>query len=76
MSFIGDFTDDDWHYTINNELHLIFYVTTEAWPHLVKNGGVIINTASVQGRSGLRPRRPGAHGNKSCGERHDPADGH
>ena len=52
MPFIGDFTDDDWHYTINNELHLIFYVTTEAWPHLVKNGGVIINTASVQGKIG------------------------
>ena len=52
MPFVADFSDEDWHFTINNELHLIFYVTTEAWPHLVENGGVIINTASVQGKIG------------------------
>jgi NAD(P)-dependent dehydrogenase (short-subunit alcohol dehydrogenase family) len=28
---------------------LVFYVTQAAWPHLVASGGVILNTASVQG---------------------------
>ena len=52
FSFIGDFNDEDWHFTIDNELHLIFYVTTQAWPHLVESGGVIVNVASVQGKIG------------------------
>jgi meso-butanediol dehydrogenase/(S,S)-butanediol dehydrogenase/diacetyl reductase len=40
-------TDDDWHFTIRNELDLIFFVTQAAWPHLIATGGVIVNTASV-----------------------------
>ncbi len=50
---IADLTDEDWHYTIRNELDLIFYVTQAAWPHLVGTGGVIVNTASVQGVVGI-----------------------
>jgi NAD(P)-dependent dehydrogenase (short-subunit alcohol dehydrogenase family) len=43
---------DDWHFTIRNELHLLFYVSKAAWPHLCRNGGVILNTASVAGHGG------------------------
>ncbi|WP_053205670.1 SDR family NAD(P)-dependent oxidoreductase [Jiangella muralis] len=51
---IAELTDDDWHFTIRNELDLIFYVTQAAWPHLIANGGgVIVNTASVQGHVGI-----------------------
>jgi len=47
---IADIPLDDWHFTIRNELDLVFYATKYVWPHLVaRNGGVIINTASIAG---------------------------
>jgi NAD(P)-dependent dehydrogenase (short-subunit alcohol dehydrogenase family) len=49
---IADMTHDEWHFTIRNEVHLIFYVTSAAWPHLVeRGGGSIINTGSISGMS-------------------------
>ncbi|MCU0490518.1 MAG: SDR family oxidoreductase [Chloroflexaceae bacterium] len=43
----GEMSSADWHFTIRNELDLIFYACRYAWPHLVRRGGgVIINTAS------------------------------
>ena len=50
---IAEMTDEDWHFTIRNELDLIFFVTQAAWPHLRTAGGAIINTASVQGLVGI-----------------------
>jgi NAD(P)-dependent dehydrogenase (short-subunit alcohol dehydrogenase family) len=50
---IADLSDDDWHFTIRNELDLVFYVTQAAWPHLQSSAGSIINTASVQGLVGI-----------------------
>ena len=56
---IADLTDDEWHFTIRNELDLIFYVTSQAWSHLVaRGGGSIINTGSISGMSSL-PATPG-----------------
>ncbi|HEY2659703.1 MAG TPA: SDR family NAD(P)-dependent oxidoreductase [Caulobacteraceae bacterium] len=49
---IGAMTDDDWYFTVRNELDLVAHVTRAAWAHLCKNGGVIINTASVAGHGG------------------------
>jgi len=50
---IPDLPLEDWHYTIRNELDLVFYATKFAWPHLLaRGGGVIINTASVVGMMG------------------------
>jgi meso-butanediol dehydrogenase / (S,S)-butanediol dehydrogenase / diacetyl reductase len=49
---IDKMTDDDWYFTVRNELDLVAHVTRAAWPHLCKNGGVIINTASVAGHGG------------------------
>ncbi|WP_416975961.1 SDR family NAD(P)-dependent oxidoreductase, partial [Streptomyces sp. 4F14] len=45
-------TDEDWRFTLRNELDLVFYVTRAAWPHLAKQGGVIINVASVAAHRG------------------------
>jgi NAD(P)-dependent dehydrogenase (short-subunit alcohol dehydrogenase family) len=50
---ISDLTNEDWHFTIRNELDLIFYVTQAAWPYLIATRGVIVNTASVQGLVGI-----------------------
>jgi meso-butanediol dehydrogenase / (S,S)-butanediol dehydrogenase / diacetyl reductase len=50
---IAEMSDEDWHFTIRNELDLIFFVTQAAWPHLRTSGGAIINTASVQGLVGI-----------------------
>lgn len=42
-----------WHFTVRNELDIIFYVTRAAWPHLVaRGGGSIINTGSIIGARG------------------------
>jgi NAD(P)-dependent dehydrogenase (short-subunit alcohol dehydrogenase family) len=50
---IAELSDEDWHFTMRNELDLIFFVTQASWPHLIDAGGVIINTASVQGLVGI-----------------------
>lgn len=40
----------DWHFTIGNELDLIYLVCKYAWPYLKATGNsVIINTASIAG---------------------------
>jgi NAD(P)-dependent dehydrogenase (short-subunit alcohol dehydrogenase family) len=44
----------DWHFTVRNELDLVFYVTRFAWPHLTVRGGVIINVASMAGHTASR----------------------
>jgi meso-butanediol dehydrogenase/(S,S)-butanediol dehydrogenase/diacetyl reductase len=39
---------EDWHFTMRNELDIVYYVTRAAWPHLVARGsGSIISTASI-----------------------------
>jgi NAD(P)-dependent dehydrogenase (short-subunit alcohol dehydrogenase family) len=50
---IPDMTLEDWHYTIHNELDIVYYVTRFAWNPLAARGnGVIINTASIAGMVG------------------------
>ncbi|NIB44097.1 SDR family oxidoreductase [Pseudomaricurvus alkylphenolicus] len=44
---IESFRDEDWHFTVRNELDLVFYTTKYAWSELAKAGGVIINTGST-----------------------------
>jgi meso-butanediol dehydrogenase/(S,S)-butanediol dehydrogenase/diacetyl reductase len=63
---IADLTDEDWHYTIRNELDLIFYVTQATWPHLM-DGGTIINTASIQGLVGIAMNGGLAHAATKAG---------
>lgn len=64
---VPDLTDEDWHYTIRNELDLIFFVTQAAWPRLIVAGGVIVNTASVQGLVGIAMNGGLAHAATKAG---------
>jgi NAD(P)-dependent dehydrogenase (short-subunit alcohol dehydrogenase family) len=43
-----ELSDEDWHFTIRNELDIVWYSVRAAWPELVRRGGgSIINVASV-----------------------------
>lgn len=61
FSPFGEMSLDDWHFTIRNEVDLVFYVCRFAWKHLAKDGGVIINLASVAGHAASRVARQSAH---------------
>jgi NAD(P)-dependent dehydrogenase (short-subunit alcohol dehydrogenase family) len=51
---IAEMTDEQWHFTIRNELDLMFYTASAAWPHLIeRGGGSIVNTGSICGISAL-----------------------
>jgi meso-butanediol dehydrogenase/(S,S)-butanediol dehydrogenase/diacetyl reductase len=45
-------TDEDWHFTMRNEIDIVFFPTRAAWPHLTRPGGVIINVGSTAGWAG------------------------
>jgi meso-butanediol dehydrogenase / (S,S)-butanediol dehydrogenase / diacetyl reductase len=62
-------TDDAWHFTLRNELDLVFWACRAAWPHFRRfGGGVILNTASVQGLNAQPTRWGGvAHGSTKHG---------
>ena len=63
---VGPFVDltlDDWHYTIQNELDLIFYACKAVWPHMIASGGgAIINTSSISAIRGAAFFQQAAHG--------------
>ena len=49
-AWIGEMTWEDFSFTIDHEVNLIFYVVSAAWTHLIGRGGAsIINTGSVSG---------------------------
>lgn len=59
FALIDAMQPEEWHYTIRNELDIIFNVTQLAWRYLVaRGGGAIINTASVSALRAL-PNVPG-----------------
>jgi meso-butanediol dehydrogenase/(S,S)-butanediol dehydrogenase/diacetyl reductase len=50
---IDEMTEEDWHFTMRNELDLIYFACHYAWPYLKASGnGVILNTASIAGMVG------------------------
>lgn len=49
---IDRMTDEDWHFTLRNELDIVFFSTRAAWPHLTRPGGVVINVGSTAGWAG------------------------
>ena len=52
---LEELSDDDWHFTIRNELDIVWYSVRAAWPELVRRGGgAIINVASIAARLGAR----------------------
>lgn len=48
----GQIPIEDWHFTVRNEIDIVYFCCHFAWPHLIRAGGVIINTASVAGQIG------------------------
>ena len=58
---VAEFSIADWHYTIRNEIDLIFYTTKYAWKHLAVRGGVIINIASTAAWGGSKVAGISAH---------------
>jgi meso-butanediol dehydrogenase / (S,S)-butanediol dehydrogenase / diacetyl reductase len=39
---------EDWHFTLRNEIDIVYFPTKAAWPHLVaRGGGAIVNVASI-----------------------------
>ncbi len=50
-----ELSDEDWHFTIANELDIVWFSVRAAWPELVRRGGgSIINVASIAARLGAR----------------------
>ncbi|MGH3246252.1 MAG: SDR family NAD(P)-dependent oxidoreductase [Trebonia sp.] len=50
-----ELSDDDWHFTITNELDIVWFSVRAAWPELVKRGGgSIVNVASIAAKLGAR----------------------
>lgn len=50
---IDKLTEEEWHFTVRNELDLIYHACHYAWPYLKSAGkGVIVNTASMSGLVG------------------------
>jgi meso-butanediol dehydrogenase/(S,S)-butanediol dehydrogenase/diacetyl reductase len=59
----GEMPDEDWYFTIANELHVVYHPTREAWPYLVsRGGGVILNMASISARYGAMFVEQAPHG--------------
>jgi meso-butanediol dehydrogenase/(S,S)-butanediol dehydrogenase/diacetyl reductase len=57
-----EMSDEDYKFTIDNEIHLVWYSCQAAWPHLVKRGGgSIINIGSVAGVIGVPSFPMAAH---------------
>jgi NAD(P)-dependent dehydrogenase (short-subunit alcohol dehydrogenase family) len=55
----ADLPLDDWHKVININLNGVYYCTRAAIPAMLKNGGgVIVNTASVDGLVGMASLSP------------------
>jgi NAD(P)-dependent dehydrogenase (short-subunit alcohol dehydrogenase family) len=54
-------SDDDYLFTIDNELHLVWRACQVAWPHLAKVRGTIVNIGSGAGLAGVRTLPQAAH---------------
>ena len=63
---LTEMSADDWHFTVRNELDLVFHVTQAAWPHLIESGGgSVVTTASIQGVTCVQPT-VGAFAHAAC----------
>lgn len=63
----ADMTRQLWDFSIRNELDIVFDVTHAAWRHLTKQGGSIINVASVCGLVADATLRQTAHAAAKAG---------
>lgn len=58
---IGQMSDEDWAFTVRNELDLVWHSCNAAWEQLQKSSGAIVNVASLAGLSGSRDLPQAAH---------------
>jgi meso-butanediol dehydrogenase / (S,S)-butanediol dehydrogenase / diacetyl reductase len=59
----GEMPDEDWYFTIDDELHVVYHPTRAAWPHLIaRGGGVILNMASISASFGAMFVEQAPHG--------------
>jgi meso-butanediol dehydrogenase/(S,S)-butanediol dehydrogenase/diacetyl reductase len=58
---VGAMPEDDWSFTLRNELDIVWNCTSAGWAHLVESRGSIINVASLSGLAGSRDLPQGAH---------------
>jgi meso-butanediol dehydrogenase / (S,S)-butanediol dehydrogenase / diacetyl reductase len=62
FGFVSEVTPTDWHFTISNELDIIFWTVQAAWPHFVEGGGgAIVNISAGAALVGLASMGLGAH---------------
>jgi meso-butanediol dehydrogenase/(S,S)-butanediol dehydrogenase/diacetyl reductase len=54
-------SDEDYLFTIDNELHLVWRACQVAWPLLAEVGGAIVNIGSGAGLAGVRTLPQAAH---------------
>jgi meso-butanediol dehydrogenase / (S,S)-butanediol dehydrogenase / diacetyl reductase len=58
----GEMSLEDWHFTMRNELDLVFHTCRAAWSHLVAaDRASIVNVASIAGIVGVRDQPQAAH---------------
>jgi meso-butanediol dehydrogenase/(S,S)-butanediol dehydrogenase/diacetyl reductase len=59
---VAELSDEDWSFTLRNELDLVWYSCQAAWPHLVaRGGGAIVNISSISAFVGMRSLPQVAH---------------
>lgn len=65
---VDELSIEDWDFTINNELNLVFYACKAVWPHFKSRGsGVIVNVGSIAGTGGVEFMPQNAHGTAKAG---------
>lgn len=68
MGTFAKMPPEDWDFTIQNELNIVYYVTFAAWPYLVeRGGGSIISTSSVAAVRGVPGFEQSAHAAAKAG---------
>jgi NAD(P)-dependent dehydrogenase (short-subunit alcohol dehydrogenase family) len=50
---VAELPIEDWYFTIQNELHLVFHCTRAAWPALLESRGCVLNVASIAAHFGV-----------------------
>lgn len=64
---IDEISLEDWDFTIDRELNIVFYAVRSAWKHLKVRGGVIVNIGSIAGTRGVEFMPQNAHGAAKAG---------
>ncbi len=59
---VGEMPIDDWRFTIEHELDIVYFASRAAWPHLAaREGASVVNVASIAGLIGLKDQPQVAH---------------